>query len=204
MKKAPNIYLIFTALTIFLHFTLSWWKPLNKGQSIFYLDEQITTGMLLSVLGLFLTGVIYFINVEYQKSKKQKLISQAFGLLFWALMLDEYFEMHEYLNTLIKDLLGNTSKLGVLSHLSWVFPLSIILLFICGFILYSLKSETNKVAKKSLIIGLILALTVLPLEVIGGSTYGNWYYVIFVGLEEGIELVAISFFMKSALNKGKT
>jgi hypothetical protein len=200
-KKVYIGYFSATALTVLFHFTLHWYKPLNKNQSIFYLDEQITTGMYLSAIGLFLAGLIFYMISEKQKDKKQKLSSMIFMSMFWFLSIDEYFELHEYANALIKKVLDIDSFAGSLVHLSWVFPFLIVLSFVIWFLMKSIINEKDKQVKLSLLLALCAAVLVLPLEVIGGSLYGNAIYVLFVGIEEGSELVAIGFFIRAGILK---
>lgn len=195
------LFLFIAFLIVVLHLLFHPIRVLGMNTSIFYMDEKYTLAAYFSTITAFLTGYLSFISAFGKTGKKQKLASLAFALFFLILSFDEYFEVHEYANTIIKKISNTNSLLGQLAHLSWVFPLSVIIIFV--FYLFFLKFlHSPKIVRHPIILGCICFALVLIVEVLGSATYGQNIYLYFVAIEEGLEMVGVSFFLLSVLLEG--
>lgn len=190
------------------HFLFHPVRVLGMNTSIFYLDERITLGAFwLSGLAL-LTALFSFLLIGELKGKKEKLMWLGYGLFFLALSLDEYFEIHEVSRGYVAELVESVSGFGELWNLSWIFALIIPIIAVISLLIYTIYRVDTQY-KSSMIVGLGCFITVLALELIGGNSYGLPIYVAFVGLEETLEMLGVSFFLiptitlyKDTLKKG--
>jgi hypothetical protein len=125
-------------------------------------------------------------------------------LFFVALAVDEYFEIHEYVNTLIKEVLREDNFLGYLAHTSWVFPLAFIILLVFGLFVLKIVKEPCWEIRRFLWCGLASFFLVIVFEFLGAVSYGNDIYVLFVGIEEGLEMIGVSFFLLAVVMGNQT
>ncbi|MFQ5493342.1 MAG: hypothetical protein ACE5DX_04250, partial [Candidatus Dojkabacteria bacterium] len=70
--------------------------------------------------------------------------TSSLGVFLLLLSADEYFELHEYANTLVKDFLGTGFGLGSLAQISWIFPLLILILVVLLLIAKAAKEAPSK------------------------------------------------------------
>lgn len=178
-------------IIIFLHLAFHPVRVLGMNTSIFYMDERYTLASYFVTVVAFLTG--YTALHEIRMNNGTNLRNFGYGLFFILLSLDEFFEIHEYANDVVKGMLSVDHPVGALARQSWIFPLS----FVIGgiFILFIAKLLAMKPdAKKPFIIGMICFVLVLVFELIGGAIYGDPSYVYAVAIEEGMEMIGMSFF----------
>lgn len=102
---------------------------------------------------------------------------------------------------MIKRNFSGNNILNELASFSWVFTLGIIFLLISLFILREVFRENDKKIKLLLLLGIISYVIVIGVEVIGGQTYGSTIYILFVGIEEGLEMIGTVFFIEAFRNK---
>jgi hypothetical protein len=170
--------------------------------SIFYMDEKYTLAAFFTTVTAFLTGCLSLSRALSLKKMSQKIIDIGHGLFFIILALDEYFEIHEYTNTVIKTSLKEEGMLKTLANFSWIFPLSLIIAAV--FILLLIKIKTaGKEIRMPLILGSLSFLTVLIFELLGSGTYGQNVFLYFVAIEEGLEMIGVSFFLMAGLMEKK-
>ncbi len=192
------IALIIVVLHLFLHPV----RVLDMSTSIFYMDEKHTLAALFLTLTSFLVGYLILVNLVNKKNKTERLINLFYGLFFIILSIDEYFEVHEYANTLVKAAIKNDGIGKSLTNWSWIFPLSLIILAV--FVLFIVKIKNLKPnARLPIILGTLSFGLVLIFELLGAATYGNNIYVYFVAIEEGMEMIGISFFLLAVLVENK-
>ena len=163
------------------------------------MDEKYTLASFMTAITAFLAGFFYLGFEKKGVSKMTKLSNIGTGIFLIVLSADEFFEVHEYTNTLIKQKLSESTPLGALSNLSWIFPLSLIIILVFMLIAFKIIREKNIIAKKALILGAISFFIVLVFELIGAMTYGYDIYVWVVAIEEGFEMVGVSFFLTASL-----
>lgn len=206
MRKNRSIFLIFITtaiLIIILHFLFHPIRVLGMDTSIFYMDENVTLSAFFTITTSFLIGFLTLINIEKIKEIKERFLSCLFGFFFIFLSLDEYFEIHEYTNTLIKGVLRKENFFGQLANFSWIFPLSVFILLVFLSFLLKIFWEKKRQVKVPFLLGSFCFIFVLVFELLESATYGQNVYLIFVGFEEGLEMIGVSFFLLSTLNKIK-
>ena len=207
MAKNNCIFLIFLSaafLIILLHFLFHPIRVLGMDTSIFYLDEKTTLSAFYMIAVCSLTGFLCLMIVDKLKNKKEKLFWSALGVFFWILSIDEYFEIHEHVNTLVKLILKKESFAGQLAHLSWIFPLLLVIVSFFGLFLWGIVHEKNFQVKSALIKGTFLFVIVLIFEILGALTFGRHIYLYFCAVEEGSEMLGVAFFLLAVLNKRET
>jgi len=196
-STVSRVFFLASFLTVLFHFLLHPLKVLNMSTSMFYMDEELTLASIFTVSFAFYCGVLaleyFLINRKY--------VNTLWILIFWGLAFDEYFSIHEYLNDLIKRNFSGNNILNELASFSWVFTLGIIFLLISLFILREVFRENDKKIKLLLLLGIISYVIVIGVEVIGGQTYGSTIYILFVGIEEGLEMIGTVFFIEAFRNK---
>lgn len=167
--------------------------------SIFYMDEKYTLASFFTTVSAFLVGFLYLSNFYNKTTLREKFLNIGAGVFFIILALDEFFEIHEYINTLIKERLSGFGLLGQLSNLSWIFPLMLIIL--AFMILFFLKVifEKNIRVRRSLAMGIICFFLVIVFELIGSLIYGQDNFIYSVAVEEGMEMIGICFFLNAIL-----
>lgn len=204
MAKNNIIFLFFLSsafLIILFHFLFHPVRVLGMNTSIFYLDEQITLSAFYSIVTSFLIGFLCLGMIDKLKMPNEKLFWQALGGFFLLLSIDEYFEIHEYVNTLVKLALKEGSLAGRLAHFSWIFPLFLVILSFLALFIWGIFNEKNLQVKSSLISGTFLFIIVLLFEILGALTFGQHIYLYFVAVEESAEMLGTAFFLLAVLNK---
>lgn len=169
--------------------------------SIFYMDEQITLSAFYVIVTSFLTGFLCLQTFSQLKTKKEKLFWGSLGGFFLVLSMDEYFEIHEYINTLVKLSLKKGTLLSQLAHLSWIFPLFSIVFFFLVLFFWGIFNEKHAQAKSALTLGTFFLGIVLIVEILGSLTFGQHIYLYFVAIEEGTEMIGTLLFLLAILNK---
>ena len=187
---------IVAAIIVLLHFLFHPVRLFGMDTSIFYMDEKVT-------LTAWFTTVVYFFAAAIAFLSPRNLPRVGMGIFFLLLSLDEYFEIHEYINTLLKTIVAKETLAGSLFHFSWIFPFAILIgAILLSFFLVA-KQETNKHLKKLLFTGLVGFGFVLVMELVGGATYGLPVYVVMVGVEEGLEMFSAVIFLRYMLQSSK-
>lgn len=195
-------FLVCALVIVILHFLFHPVRVLDMDTSIFYMDEKYTLAAFFTTVTAFLTGFISLTNIRKSEERIKKAVDIACGVFFLGLAFDEYFEIHEYTNTLIKLSLTDGGILKTLSNFSWIFPLLVIVIFV--FLLFFIKiQKSDKNVRKPLIIGVFCFFWVVIFELLGSATYGRHIYLYFVAIEEGLEMVGVSFFLLAALIESK-
>lgn len=189
-------------LIVLLHFLFHPVRVLGMTTSIFYMDEEITLAAWFQQVVAFTTGLLALYQVlPALKDKKEKLLTAGFGLFFIVLSFDEYFSIHEYINTVVKETLKTGSLFGNLAQLSWIFPLSGVITIVFALFIMQIIREPIRTVRKWLMVGILSYVGVILFEFLGSLTYGNSIYVLFVGLEEGLEMIGGVAFLASVLCK---
>lgn len=199
---AFGIFFVAALTIVLLHLWLHPVRVLGMDTSIFYMDEKYTLAAFFSTVTAFLIGFLTITNFDSVRSRLKRLTSVTYGLFFVGLAFDEYFEIHEYANTLIKAGVKEDGVVKTLVNLSWIFPLSLVILAV--FVLFLVKLKQSKpVVRVPIIIGACCFAVVLIFELLGSATYGKDIYVHFVAIEEGGEMVGASFFLLAAVIENK-
>lgn len=186
--------LIITVLHLFFHPV----RVLGMDTSIFYMDEKYTLAAFFSTVTAFLIGYLALTNISDGKSGVKKIVDIAFGFFFVILAFDEYFEVHEYTNTIIKANLKEAGIIQTLSNLSWIFPLSLIIIMVFSLLVVKLKIASKRV-RKPMFTGILCFFAVLIFELFGSASYGRDIYVYYVAVEEGLEMIGASLFLLAVL-----
>ncbi len=205
MKPMNSIRIMFwiflsTALCITaFHFLFHPVRVLGMDTSIFYMDEKVTLSAYFTVVTYFLTGAVALMTLDVKKTALDRALRFGLALFFLMLSLDEYFELHEYLDTMLKGLVSQSSVIGALIYYSWIFPFALVILLAFASLVLLAIREKRKDARAFLIIGLTSYAGILLAELIGGSTFGLPIYLVFVGVEEGLEMISAVFFLRYVL-----
>jgi hypothetical protein len=203
-QETVIFFLFFTAALVIvgLHLLFHPIRVLDMDTSIFYMDEKYTLAAFFSTVTAFLVGWLALTNVSAIKSKFGRLASYAYGLFFMVLAFDEYFEVHEYINTVIKAGFKQEGILKTAANFSWVFPLALIILAVFALLVVKIRL-VNKTIRFPFIAGAFCFGLVLVLELAGSAAYGQDIYVYLIALEEGLEMTGVSFFLLAALVDNK-
>ena len=204
MAKNNVVFVIFFSLAfliVLLHFLFHPVRVLGMSTSIFYLDEKVTLGALFSIVTSFLTGFWCLMLIDKLKNQKEKLFWSALGVFFLILSIDEYLEIHEYVNTLVKLSFEKGNFIGQLARFSWIFPLFLVIISFFAIFLWGIANEKKSSVKSALTAGTFFFMIVLVLEILGAMTFGKHIYLYLVALEEGAEMFGASLFLLAALNK---
>lgn len=192
-------FFFFAVFIVILHLLFHPIRVFGMDTSIFYMDEKYTLAAFFTTITAFLVGYLSLTNILFHKTGKvNKITDFGYGLFFLILSFDEYFEIHEYFNGMIKSGLKEKEILTTLANFSWIFPLSIIITAIFILILIKIK-KAGREAKKPLFIGCLSFFIVLLSELCGSATYGKNIYLYFVAIEEGMEMIGVSFFLFATL-----
>lgn len=195
----PAILVVF--LIVLSHFLLHPVRILAMPTSIFYLDEQVTLAVFFTLFLCSVTFMYALQNLKYLNTQYEKFLQILFAFIFAGFAVDEYFEVHEYLNGYLKYELEDDSVLEELAEISWVLPLSVVLLFIIGALMMVVYRESVSKVRRSYIFGILCLIAVVVLEFSGANSFGQDIYVTYVGLEEGLEMLAISSFLNGIIIK---
>ena len=203
LSRNTKIFSFFFAASVLVtlfHFLFHPVRVLGMETSIFYMDEAISLAAFFSTLVLFLTGYVFLTGLHRIKDRLLKSLYLILGLFFVYLSFDEYFEIHEYLNTFIKMSLSQ-NILGLLANYSWVISLGVLVLLAFLAFFAVLYFEKDRKVKMPVFLGVIAFFFVLVFEMLGAATYGMDIYLLFVGIEEFMEMAGASLFLLAALNK---
>lgn len=194
-----SLLFLLTAITIvILHLLFHPVRVFDMDTSIFYMDEKYTIASFYTTITAFLIGFMGLINLKKSKIILKTASDITFALFFIALAFDEYFEVHEFINTLVKASLNKESIFKTLSNMSWIFPLLWIIISV--FILLATKIKMSSMEiRLPLILGTLCFFLILIFELLGSLTYGQNIYLYFVAIEEGLEMVSMSLFLKATL-----
>lgn len=202
-KNIIIVAFIINLVVIILHFLFHPVRVLDMPTSIFYLDEEITIASFVTFITAFLVGYVHIETAMQIKDKVNQKLTIVVGILFVLFSIDEYFELHEYTNTLVKGLLGNEGLIGQLANLSWIFSLFFVIIGAFSIFLWTIKKEENRYSRTAYMVGSALFVVVLLLEVFGAANYGKNIYLVSVGIEEGGEMLAMTAFLMAAYNKNR-
>lgn len=202
-KEAYLVFFVFiftSFLIVALHFLFHPVRVLGMDTSIFYMDEKYTLASFFTCVTAFFVGFLSVINTTQKRQKLRKSVFDlGFSLFFIILSIDEYFEIHEYVNNTIKLELNEGTILKNLSSFSWVFPLSFIIFTVFILLVGKIINESKTEIKKPLVLGTLCFILVLVFELAGSATFGNNIYLYFVAFEEGLEMIGVSFFLLATL-----
>lgn len=187
-------------LIIFAHFTLHPVKLFGMYTSLFYMDESFTLAALFTSVAAVVVGVLFVAYGAHQKQLKPMLVNIAVGLFFIFFSLDEYFSIHEYIKEKVVEVFDVELVAGYVSF-SWILPLLVFIVAAIALLVLLITGEKNRASKKAYVLGLISFMAVLVLEVLGANSYGLLIYIAFVGLEEGLEMIGICFFLLGITQK---
>lgn len=168
------------------------------------MDEQVTLASFFSTVLAFLNGFLIFVLlVPSLLDRFYKLLWSSIGCFFFLLSLDEYFELHEFVNTIImvNVLSHNDNSILYLARYSWIFPLLIFILGVMVAFILLIKREKNNAVRIPLIAVVFSYVVILFLEIVGGSLYGQYIYKYFIGVEEGLEMISSIIFLKVLFEK---
>jgi len=193
-----GIFFSIAFIIVILHLLFHPVRVLGMDTSIFYMDEKYTLAAFFSTVTAFLIGYLALMNIGVGKSSVKRLANIAYGLFFIGLAIDEYFEVHEYANTLVKAAITEDGLMKTLANLSWIFPLSLIILAVFTLLIIKMKHSLPKV-RLPMILGILCFVIVLIFELLGSASYGKNIYVYFVAVEEGMEMIGTAFFLLSTL-----
>jgi hypothetical protein len=203
LNKADHIFAVFATaalIVVALHFLFHPVRVLGMNTSIFYMDERLTLAAFYTTVVAFMVGFLTLININRLKGMKERLLYSAYGMFFIYLAFDEYFEIHEYMNDLVKTHIAD-NPIGQLAHLSWIYPLFALILIVFTVFAMLLVAEKNNKIKAYIALGLLSYFFVIMFEFLGASTFGQDIYVTYVGIEEGLEMLGSAFFLAVVLNK---
>jgi hypothetical protein len=195
-------FMVLAIITLILHLTLHSVRVLGFSTSIFYLDEAITTAAFLTTTISVVTGIFFLYYAFNITEKLLKLLNFFAGSFFIFLALDEYFDLHENLSAFVKASFPTLKSLeDNLLSFSWIISLLIFIVIAVGLLTFLIIKEKNNVTKTSYILGLCTFVLILALEVFGANTYGKDVYIWFVGIEETLEIIGITFFLNGITQK---
>lgn len=204
-KTQVEIFGLFFAAAftiVVLHLLYHPVRVLGMDTSIFYMDEKYTLAAFFSTVTAFLIGYLAITNIGKGKMNSKRIINLSYGLFFIGLALDEYFEIHEHANTLVKAAITQDGVTKTLANLSWIFPLSAIIVFVFILFIYKIKHSVSSV-RLPLVLGVLCFFVVLIFELLGSASYGKDIYVKYVAIEEGMEMIGTSFFLLATLVETK-
>lgn len=183
-----------------LHFFLHSLRVLDMQTSIFYMDEKVTLAAYFTTIMAFLVGLTHIEQIKSLKKSFNSITLGITGVIFMLFSLDEFFEIHEYANTLVKMLFSEESFVGEISRVTWVVPLGGIILIVFLILFLRLYLEKNKISKIAYVVGSMFFVGVLMLEFLEAPKYGTSIYFTMVGFEETFEMLAMSMFLLAAKN----
>jgi hypothetical protein len=203
LNKNDLAFAISALLAIFiviLHFLFHPVRVLGMSTSIFYMDEKVTLAAFYTTVVTFVVGFLTLYNLDHFKKRFEKFLYFVFGVFFIYLAFDEYFEVHEYANELVKTHFTENT-VGQLAQLSWIYPLFILIMAV--FLVFSLILVMEKSIKSKIfvLLGMLSYFFVIVFEFLGASTFGQDIYVTYVGVEEGLEMLGSAFFLAFVLHK---
>lgn len=190
-------------LIIILHFLVHPYRILGMDTSIFYMDEKVTLAAWFTSVVYFFAACVGFLSLRMAKKGISRFARTGISIFFLLLSLDEYFEIHEYINTLLKYSVPQETVIGALLYYTWIFPFTAVIIAILLSLFWVTKRETNNRLKRLLSIGIFCFAGVLIAEMIGGALYGLPMYITMVGVEEGLEMVSAIVFLRYMMESSK-
>ena len=190
------IFFILHILTEYLYYVHSIQIP---GYRFFNLDDERSLPSLFTVFE-WIVIVVLFLVISITTKGKKTYYWWGFVLLFSFLTLDEFASIHEPMAKYFRATL-NTS--GVL-YFAWVIPYAVglvALLLIYGKFLLSLD---KKILTLFIFSGITFILGAVIMELFEGKYveshgFNNIYYLVFVPIEETLEMLGLSLFIYSLL-----
>ncbi len=190
------IFFILHILTEYLYYVHSIQIP---GYRFFNLDDERSLPSLFTVFE-WIVIVVLFLVISITTKGKKTYYWWGFVLLFSFLTLDEFASIHEPMAKYFRATL-NTS--GVL-YFAWVIPYAfglVALLLIYGKFLLSLD---KKILTLFIISGITFISGAVIMELFEGKYveshgFNNIYYLVFVPIEETLEMLGLSLFIYSLL-----
>lgn len=195
--RAFGVFLATALVIVGLHLVFHPVRVLGMNTSIFYMDEKQTLAAFFTTVTAFLVGCLA-IRSSLRYEGKKKLAGLVYGVFFFVLAADEYFEIHEYANTMIKEGVGEDGLIKNLTDQSWIYSLSVLVVLVFLMLVVKIRLSSIEV-RNVLMLGLVCFLGVLTFEFLGSATYGLDVYVYLVALEEGLEMVGVSLFLLGSL-----
>lgn len=189
---------------LLLHLNLHEVRILGRDQSIFYLDEEITLAAYFVTVVSAFVGVLFFLYLDKVKNKLDKVIHLTVGLFLIFLSLDEFFSIHEFVNGYIKENFDVIRNPDNFVSFSWIISLGIIIAITLVLLISLLILEKKRVVRLSYLFGILCFIGVLGIEVLGANSYGEDSYIVYVGVEETLEMLGVTAFLNGILNKTKS
>lgn len=201
-RALPFIFFGVVGIIVLLHFLFHPVRVLDMDTSIFYMDEKITLAAYFSQVMAFVAGFWVFMTlVPKLRVFADKMVWAGVGLFYFVLSFDEYFEVHESVNTAVKAALTTDTFFGKLAQLSWIFPLIAVIGVIYLLFFAAIIRERARSVRTWMMIGMIAYGLVLVFEILGSAAYGNSIYLTYVGVEEGLEMVGTVSFLLAIFAK---
>lgn len=200
--KVPIILFGTSGGIVLLHFLYHSVRVLDMDTSIFYMDEKVTLAAYFSQVMAFVAGFwIFGMLLPKLKVFMDRVVWSGVGLFYFVLSFDEYFEVHESVNTAVKTALTTDTLFGKLAQLSWIFPLIAIIGAVYLLFFAAIIRERAHVVRTWMMIGMIAYGLVLVFEILGSAAYGNPIYLTYVGVEEGLEMAGTVSFLLAIFAK---
>jgi hypothetical protein len=167
----------------------------------FYVDAEQNISTWYSSILLFCCAVlISAISLTITKTHDRHIRHwQILGLIFLYLSMDEAASLHEQMG-----IIGRILKTGGLFSFSWVIPAIALVSIFIGFYLKFLVHLRSKTRRLFCLSGFVYISGALGFEMISGLFMDlngkNLLYTIFTHIEEGLELLGVSFFLYALLD----
>ncbi len=201
--KVLKFFIIVNIIFFFLHIITQYLFYVQAikipGLRFFNLDDEKSLPSLFTVFEWSVIVVLFYVITIISKDKKSY-YWWGFVILFSFLTLDEFASIHEPMAQYFRKTF-NTS--GVL-YFAWVIPYAfglIALLLIYGKFLISLN---RKILFLFIVSGIVFISGAVIMELFEGSYvesngFNNVYYLVFVPIEETLEMIGLSLFIYSLL-----
>ncbi len=201
-RTFTTLLVVATTVTL-LHFLFHPVRLFGMDTSIFYMDEKVTIAAWFTAVVYFFAGFVAFVSLKIKKNAADRIARAGMGIFFLLLSWDEYFEVHEYINTFLKNAVSEETTIGGLLYFSWIFPFLLVIGAVLLSLFWAAKRETAKGLRKLLYTGLAMYGIILIMELVGGATYGQPIYLAMVGAEEGLEMVSATVFLRYMMESSR-
>lgn len=166
---------------------------------MFDVDRERNVPAVFSFLLLLIAAVLLAVIARKQPSGSKPSAALWAGLsaVFFYLMADEGFSVHEYIGSLVADALGG----GKLTHYAWLIPYAIGGLVLGVIYLRFLRQLPRDTRKQFLIAGTIFVGGAFGTEILAGiyvyfqSTENTFAYDLLSALEETLEMTGVIWFI---------
>ncbi len=193
LKYKLFLFSVLIGIDIFLiamHFIfpdrIHWYLEVERGYATYFSSIQL----------LFLASLIWTIKYTRQSNPGIRLKALHWNLvagLFLYLCLDEVLGMHDQIGKLAKSLSPDSTTYHLIHEWLWIYaPFILGAIGFLGFVLIEIGKYFRR-AQMFLLCGLCFWVSVIILEALGKSS--GAHYTLFVGLEEGAELLGATFFV---------